>query len=295
MDFFDIKQFLIENGYPVRDSGSEIQSVCLYRGGKKFNLSINKKKLKWFDFVLGRGGNIQSLVEIIQGRPIEDVDLHLTSYHEEEIEMPKIFNKNILNHLIQDHSYWENRGIDREVCISLKGGVADDLLPNKMKGRYTIPVFNQRGEIEGLTGRWLGKLNNNIPKYKHLGSKLNFLWDRNNNIQETKKAILVESPACTMSLKSCGINNSLCLFGTKISPTIINYLIGLSVNKIIISTNNEPNNENIGNRAAVKIKDKLSNYFDESMIQICLPILKDINEMLITTGKESIIKLYEKN
>jgi len=291
LEHFDIKDFLRSNGYPVRDSGGQwIQSVCKYRGGQKFNLSINKLSGKWVDFVTGQKGTINELVKVIGGE-YQDVSFeHFTN--EPKLDLPKKFDKSILNYLEKDHSYWVNRGISRAVCEDLGGGIADPEKLPKLKNRYILPIIGLKQELAGFTARYIGNSKSkSIPKYKHIGEKSKWIWPRANSIDETKRVILVESPACCMSLMTCGINDSLCLFGVKLSGTIINYLIGLSVNHIVISTNNEPDNESIGNRAAQDIKDQLSNYFDN--VEVRLPSLKDFNEMICKMDKQSIIELLK--
>ena len=81
-----------------------------------------------------------------------------------------------------------------------------------------------------------------------------------------------------MKLYSYGIKNTLCLFGINISSKIISYLIQANPKEILISTNNEPNNNSIGNIAAQEIKDKLASYFLEEKIKIALPIAKDFGD-----------------
>ena len=148
-----------------------------------------------------------------------------------------------------------------------------------MYGRSVIPIFNSdRTKIIGFTGR---KIDDNKlgPKWKHLSDKKLWIFGGNQKLPKTmEKVILVESPVCIMKLYSYGIKNTLCLFGINISSKIISYLIQANPKEILISTNNEPNNNSIGNIAAQEIKDKLASYFLEEKIKIALPIAKDFGD-----------------
>ena len=68
------------------------------------------------------------------------------------------------------------------------------------------------------------------------------------------------------------------LFGVDLSDSILFYLIGLRVKKIVIALNNDGENK-AGNSGAEKISKDLKNYFDESYIKIALPDKNDFNEM----------------
>jgi DNA primase len=90
----------------------------------------------------------------------------------------------------------------------------------------------------------------------------------------------------------CGIDNVMVLFGTVISPKLVNYLVSLNVNRIIISLDVDENQA--GQNGAQKTLDKLSKYFDDKNL-IVAPITgaNDFNELLTKCGKEAIINWYE--
>lgn len=289
----DIKSFLEEHGYPVRDSGNEWSSKCLYRGGSNWNLSINKKSARWYDFVQCIGGEFPSLAKLITGQEINEENFSFSNTNwVDELKLPKKFDKSILNSLIKDHSYWENRKISREVCESLGGGVVNEVVMPKFKDRYLIPIFDARNNLIGFTGRYIGNSKSKwISKYKHESPKSTFVWPRDPAAIQDKTVILTESPACCMSFLTLGLNNSLCLFGVSCSQVIINYLISNSVSNILIATNFEPDNNSVGDKAATKIKAKLDNFFDD--VEIRLPKHKDINNWLIAGGSNEIIEYYK--
>jgi hypothetical protein len=45
---------------------------------------------------------------------------------------------------------------------------------------------------------------------------------------------------------------------------VLNYLLRISPNKIIVATNNEPDNNFVGNNASEKIKKKLNKYLGKN-------------------------------
>lgn len=281
----NIKSFLQENGFKVQSAGGEYQIVARWREGKNPNVSINPKTGKWIDYVTGTGGEWPALVGLIGG----ELTLETQNFQpqSEEIEIPQVFDSGILSNLKQNHEYWEGRKINPEICEYFQGGAADFNLP-KMKNRYVFPIFNEKKQICGLSGRALGDA---PAKWKHLGTKKTWIWPRGNNIKETSRAILVESVGCILSLWYAGIRDCLCIFGIKLSPAVLNYLISLNTSKIIVATNYEPENNNIGNRAAKEISEKLSKFFDNVEVRIPSPY-KDVNDMLIIKGKEKVKEIY---
>ena len=44
-----------------------------------------------------------------------------------------------------------------------------------MKDRYTFPIFDNNQELIGFSGRLI-KHNDNLPKWKHIGQKKNFIF-----------------------------------------------------------------------------------------------------------------------
>ena len=57
------------------------------------------------------------------------------------------------------------------------------------------------------------------------------------------------------------------------------YLLSINPDKILIATNNEPDNNLIGNLAAKKIEKQLLHFFNRDKIVIALPYKKDFNLM----------------
>lgn len=70
-------------------------------------------------------------------------------------------------------------------------------------------------------------------------------------VKDQEEVILVESIGDMLSLWEAGIKNSVVLFGVNLSDSILFYLIGLRVKKIVIALNNDGENK-AGNSGAEK-------------------------------------------
>jgi hypothetical protein len=200
-----------------------------------------------------------------------------------KIEIERVYPKDLLKLLVKDHSYWMGRGIKESTIEEFQGGVA--ITEGALKGRYVVPIFNQMGEIHGWSGRWLAPESERpkkVPKYKHWPHTSKFVYPLHLNKQDIlkkRKVILVEGQGDLLALFNSGIRYSLQLFGTNISSALMGALVVLNPDEIHIATNNEPGNDNIGNDAAEKIKNRLLSVFDESSVKISLPPKKDFGEM----------------
>lgn len=299
----EISDILQELGYQYKDCGNYYNMSAVYRGGDDpTSLCVYKDTNLVIDFVTGEKFSLESLIkktlniddsktkEWLKGRfNIDNLNL---AYQKPKIKMIQTFDEEILKDLIPDYNYWINRGITPETAELFKGGLclSSQSLLGKLKNRQILTIYNSQNQIVGFSGRDItGK--NNI-KWKHLGEKSTWVWPaylNNKFITESRIIILVESPADILKMWDCNIKNVICLFGTECSYAILNYLLKKNPKKILISTNNEPNNDNIGNRAAEKVYIRLKRYFSVSQLEIKLPIKKDFGEMTC----EEINKWYE--
>lgn len=206
----------------------------------------------------------------------------------------KYFPEVLLDKLFPDYSYWNKRGISKEILAPNGGGLASKQEGGKLKGRYVFPIRNKDNKIVGWAGRLI-EHSEFVPKWKILGSKKNFLFPARGiselEIKRTKEVIIVESIGCALALSEAGFNNTKVLFGVKPSSQLISYLISLDVKRIIISTNNE--SSGIGNRAAEEIQNTLIHFFNKKNVVVHLPIKKDFNDMLLDGGVGSIKKWYD--
>lgn len=198
--------------------------------------------------------------------------------NEQPIEIDVEWEMSALDRLVKDYSYWENRGISQATIEPFNGGMAT---VGKMANRWVIPIFNNNDKIIGFTGRRLDKKPE--MKWKHVGKVGKWVWGGLSEIEESKRIILVESPADLLSLREKGQSDCLCLFGVNLSQSLLAHIIAANPEKIIISTNNDLNHD-VGQKAAGKIKTILDKFFDSSRIEIRLPQLescKDWNDVLL--------------
>lgn len=298
----DIKSFLLDKGCKIQQSGGEIQIVATWRGGKNFSVSVNPRNGNFFDFVEASGGNFDKLNQLLGGEARDENFSFSNTDWVDELTLPKTFDKNILNNLIKDYSYWENRGISRAVLEEFGGGLAGQNLPKFNKDHYLTPIFNEKRGLDGFSARYTGN-NPKVKKQKIIGSKKNFkypLFLNKDLILKTKTVYLVEGVADLYTNFTCGFRNTLCFFGLYLSPAFLSTLISLNPAQIIICENNDELKQlggrmgRPGQEGAAKIKKSLLNFFDENVIKIRNPApYKDLNEMLVKSGEQSIVDLLK--
>lgn len=220
-----------------------------------------------------------------------------------KIEISESWPLSILGNLIKDYTYFESRGISMKTQSYFQMGVAGK---GYFNGRVIIPIFDEKKtKIVGISGRLIDDKNewhteNKTPKWKHKGSKLKeFLWPYEPEVikKSSNSIILVESPGDVLYLWEMGVRNTICLFGTTLSPKILGYLIRLNPSKILISTNNDRGhnvkNHSVGNNAAEKIKVKLMNYFNGEKLVIALPELGDFGDYFSHIDGRQLLREWE--
>lgn len=216
------------------------------------------------------------LILQLAGIDSDNKDNNFTQEVEEKVELPKRWPLSTLERLVKSYDYWEKRGIPAEVVEKFGGGIATS---GQFLNRFVIPIFNQeKTEIIGFTGR---SLNDKGPKWLHSkGKKAEWIWSPDiNAIREKGYILIIESPSDGFRLAEYGYMNFMAVFGTTISDYQLSYLISVSPPKILIGLNNEPENANIGNHAAERMRNKLIKFFNEDKVIIALPPKKDF-EML---------------
>ncbi len=291
-----VKQILESLGYPVKVCSGYYQTRALYRFGQdSTSLVVYPKDNLVLDFVTGEKFSVEGLVA--RTLKISDDDasewlkkknIILPKMNEHtEIKQPEIYSSELLMKIEPNHEYVIKRGISEQVAKVFEGGVVRS---GKLKDRYVWPIFNSKKQVVGFTGRDL--TNAKKTKYLHYGQKSNWCWPCFINQGLIRDSVvLVESPMDVMTLFECGILNVVCLFGIDINIGLLNLLVKFNPNKIIIATNNDTKH-NVGQEAAVKLKNKLSKYFDEWNVEIRLPISKDVNEQLLILGRDSVLQSF---
>lgn len=197
--------------------------------------------------------------------------LDLSPPPEPQLEIERTWPASSLAGLIADHSYWAGRGVPEEVMEPLRGGVA---AKGQLANRHVLPVFNDDGLVHGFAGRALRP--GMLPKYKHIGKVSTWVWGDLPGIEETGRAILIESPGDRLALDARGVAGALVLWGVNLSQSVLAYLIAANPRDIVIATNNDTKAHAAGQRAAAKIARTLGAFFDEGVVRTVLPGPKDL-------------------
>ena len=289
----NLKDILLEIGYSnIIDSGKEFRTRPIYRdSGNNTSLCIKKSNGRFVDYGADISGTFEDLIKI---------SLNLKSIAEAQdwlgnklpnsgvfvqaekplIKQPRILNKQDLSLIIPEHEYWNTRGVSDDTLNVFGGGVMRE---GRLKDRYVFPIFNRKKELVGFAGRDIkNNPSPNRPKWKHIGDKSKWKYPLQANIrtlQELKEVIILESVGDMLALWECGIKNTIVTFGVNISVELLNLFIKLNMNKMIISFNNDSENNNTGNIAAEKAKNKLLKYFDRRQVSVSLPPKNDFGDM----------------
>lgn len=285
----DIKDILTEIGYNLRDCGNEYRAKPLYRDSDNNNvLCIKKDNGVWFDFKTNKYGSLEELVRLTL--KLEDIsqakdfikdkfNFEKRTRVKEKVKSQQTFNKDNLQKIIKDHSYWNKRGVSSTTLNNFESGVMKD---GKLKDRYVFPIFDKRDRMVGAAGRDITDLS--PIKWKLLGEKSFWVYPfkyNNSYLRESKEVFLIESIGDMLSLWEAGIKNTLVLFGLNVSTKVKGILMSMDINRIRICLNNDSEN-GAGNNAAEQIKNNLLNYFDEDQIFIDLPPKNDFGCMNIS-------------
>lgn len=301
----EIVDILLDLGYsPKRDNNGWRMSRVYAEGDNPTSLWISDTGL-CCDFVAGEKFDFDELVRrtlklpnLVETKKWLDANKFIKPCRglpEAKITMKKTYDKECLNKLIANHDYWINRGISVKTLETFKGGLS---LSGGSKDRYVFPVWDSKKDLIGFATRDI--TNTKTAKWKLFGEKSLFVWPAFVNsqiIKDKKTIILVESIGDFLALWESGIKTGIVLFGTAISPKIINFIIYTQPNHIVISTNNDSEfreNSQAGNDAAQKIYEKLIKYVERRKVSIVLPKAKDLNDQLVKDGASSIIDLYKK-
>jgi DNA primase len=205
------------------------------------------------------------------------------------MESDQFFDHDEVKTLLPHYDFYNKKNISSEVLELYRSGFS---MSGKMNGRFVFPIFDENKKVIGISGRHLlWKPNNSAPKWKHIGRKGNWIYPINlqseednvfkKTIEEKRSIILVEGIGDSLALSEQGYYNHLVVFGLEISSKQLSYLMSLSIDEVVISTNNDADKtDNRGLQAAIKIFLKLIKYIDIDKVKIKLPICKDFGEML---------------
>jgi len=302
----DFKNILLDVGYSnIKDNGREFRMKPVYRDSSSDTvLSVRKDTGHFIDFSKQISGSFEYLIQLSMGlKTVEEaktvlkdkweINSEIKREHRPPVSSPKIFPSTYLEKIIQDHSYWEERGISKQTLELFNGGVVHS---GTMADRYVFPIFNSKKELIGVTGRYLKNLpeEKSKPKWLHRGRTSEWKYPLQINqkiLKEKKEIILIESIGDMLALWECEIKNTIVVFGLNISPSFISLLIKLDPNKIFVSFNDDSDNNSAGNKGVEAAVRKLKNYFDPHQIQVAFPTKNDFGDM----SREEILEWKEIN
>lgn len=287
-----IKETLESIGYKLSDFGDHWRTYALYRGGKNTNaVIIFKESGVWSDY--GEGSGFQPLATLItktvgekDAKPFVEAIKTKTSITNEEdftnkkapkydLEIEESFPANYLDTLVAYYDFYLEKGISRDILKQTKCGYATG---SDMYQRMAFPIYNRYGKIHGVAGRYIfWKDGQKKPKWKNLGKTKNWVYPAFQPnfdciVEETNKAKsvrIVESIGDSLALLQTGSQNHVVSFGLEVKSGVISYLNSLDINEIILSLNNDE--ENNGQIAMAKQFIKLSKFFDISFLSIEVP------------------------
>lgn len=284
----NVSEILKDLGYRLSDDGEYYRTRPLYRDSdNNTSLMVHKSTGRFKDWSTGECGSLAMLVKMTSGfsfdeayKLLEGKNFDLKKAQEfvstslaEGVE--ESFSMNGVGTLYPNHKHFLDRGISLETLAPFGGGQS---MAGYMRNRYAFPVFDLDERIVGFSGRAL--LDGMKPKWKHKGKTRNWLYPlfvNQTELETNDTVILVESIGDMLALWENGIRNVIVLFGVKISKRVLAEVIRLNPKRILVSLNNEPDNENIGNDAAAKITEKIACFIDN--VEVCLPFMGDFCDM----------------
>lgn len=301
-----IKDVLQKLGYKLTDFGNHWRTNALYRGGKNLTaLQIYKNSGVWVDYVNNSSHlPLKSLVEAtLQTNDSKVIDEIFEGYDfdslpsdsvaiepKPRVEMEKTYPESILEKLLPHYKFYNDRGVRDSSLRFFKCGLATQ---GPMYQRFVFPIYNSLGQIHGFSGRDMLKNspNKDRPKWKHIGKKSTWIYpyyvqnslgnfETQEEVETKREIILVESIGDLLRLHDRGFKNVLCVFGTSVSNSLACHLMSLSLDKVILSLNNDHDKtKNRGEIGSLKSYLKLLNFFDRDKLVVHPPTSSDFGEM----------------
>ncbi len=176
---------------------------------------------------------------------------------------------------LEYHPYFLGRGFSSEAMNEFGIGFCNNE-NSQFYCRMVIPVRDRFGGIVGFTGRTIGTVREDNPKWKHYGTvndHLFGLYKALPYIEEKEEVFLTEGPLGVIKLWQSGIKNCCACFGLQISQKQKRLLLESGAFSVKIAFDND----SAGEKAAEKLRKDLTNYFSCAIIE--LGKHKDIDEM----------------
>lgn len=282
----EISRALSEAGFQLHDFGDHWRSNAIFRNGDNPTaIKIYKNSGVWFDYTVSsvpQPFNRLLQLSIPDKQKLKSLLIGASSEEDSspvkiQLSMEKIYPESVLQKLFPNFSFYLKKGYSEETMRFYKAGLAGE---GKMYRRTVFPIYDALGQIVGFSGRKVSDENPDIPKWKHLGKKRNWIYPAfipndptvNDIIQSTKEVVLVESIGDSLALHQSGIKNNLVTFGLGCSPAIINYLSSFEIKRIIMAPNNDLGaSKNHGYNASISALRMLAAYFNLGALEIRKP------------------------
>jgi hypothetical protein len=291
-DSEQLKDLLNNLGYKLVDCGSSWRTKAVFRGGKNpASIQIYKNSGVWIDFANGgQGLPLEALVKVsLHDDPVKcnsilkqlgssskPIEVQYVSPQSKLITMDKIYSESSLEDLFPNYHFYKKKGISDEVQKLYRLGVSSS---GKLYRRVVFPIYNEHGQIVGLSGRHLS--NDHPIKWKHTGRKTQWVYPAytpatqtvDQIITKTKTVFLVESIGDSLAMCEQEIPNNLVTFGLSLSPAILSYLASKELDHVCLIPNNDHDNPkgNLGVISGVKNYLKLTKYFNLDQLSIKFP------------------------
>lgn len=272
----NVEETLTELGYSFSRQGEYLRMKALYRNGDNpSSLSVHSKTGVFMDFPASIKGDWKKFLElnIKDGATVEkylnnESDIIIKPKPVNPLQIKK-YSIDCLDRLLPLYDFYLNRGISIETLKLFRAGLATN---GKFCNRLIFPIFNEQKEILGFAGRQIIE-NSKYPKWLLLGKKTYWaypLFINRQIILDKREIILVESIGDFLALWEAGIRNVLVIFGLSLGQELLKQLLALNPKKIFISANDDKDKKkNWGQEGAEKLKNKLSNYFDNVEMLNC--------------------------
>jgi len=294
----EIQDTLHNLGFKLSDRGSYWQTSAIWRGGDNNTaIQIYKDTGVWKDFVQGTmhkpfqalvsqvlRTNDASVLQKYTVNGFKTVDIFENTDKKYIIQVEKTYKKELLKGLLPHHKFYLDKGISHNTLSLYQSGLAT---AGKLNNRYVFPIFRFKDTetIIGFSGRSMlwDKENNNAPKWKHIGTKRNWVYpiclgeDFEESIETSNTIYIVESIGDSLALTENGLKNHLVTFGLDLSSQQLMAILAYSPKKIIISMNNDQSGA--GMKASIKHFVSLLDFFDIDKIYIVLPQQNDLSDM----------------
>ncbi len=284
-----IRNILERLDYPINYIGANhVSTKALFRSGDNPLALVCYKDNVW-DQIEGHSYTWPRFVALVKGLSLKDAELWLTGIEMEDGEeredkpekfkVQKALEESDYADLVRSYHFFLLRGISKETLDYFGAALSQG---GPMNGRVIFKIRNDKGKLVGVAGR--DALNRDVVKWKNKGTKSEWVYptfDRNlEAIRRTGQVILVESIGDLVQLCDAGYWNVLCNFGLSLSPIRLSYLLKMNPATIFLGLNDDVDkDDNRGQVAAARIKDKLLTFFSEEKIINAPPSKGDFGEM----------------